>query len=372
MDILVDGQVRNLKVEKILVKNAVPGMVLARDVYTDEENLVLGEKMILAEKTIKHLKGHFVREIFIYVPDGKKTVSRQAPQRKTYNQQIKETREFRKFDSSFKESVSEVKDQFNSIVSEGAEIDTEVLLSETDRILKESTSGIHVLDMMSCMRDMDDLTYVHSVNVALICNVFGNWLKLPKDEIRVLTLGGILHDIGKLKIPLEILTKPGKLTDEEYEIIKKHSYYGYDTIKNKEIEDQVKLAVLLHHERTDGSGYPGGFPNQKIAEAAKIVAIADVYDAMTANRVYRIGMCPFKVINIFEEEGMTKYDPKYIIPIMEMLVQSYIGNSVRLSNNMAGEVIMINKNALSRPVVRVGNDFIDLSKDRKVTIEAII
>ncbi|MHB8129402.1 MAG: HD-GYP domain-containing protein, partial [Mobilitalea sp.] len=213
---------------------------------------------------------------------------------------------------------------------------------------------------------------VHCLNVSLICNIFAGWLKFSPEDTRILTLGGLLHDIGKMMIPKEIISKDGKLTDEEYKIIKTHSIKGYQALKDHPVDIRVKYAALMHHERCDGSGYPNGFVAEQIDDYAKIVAIADVYDAMTSNRRYRNAICPFDVVENFEHEGFLKYDPGYLMIFMERIVQSYMHNIVRLNDGREGEVVMINKLALSRPVLRIGTGFVDLSKEHKLTIEAII
>jgi putative nucleotidyltransferase with HDIG domain len=200
----------------------------------------------------------------------------------------------------------------------------------------------------------------------------GKWLHFMPDDLEVITLCGLLHDIGKLMIPNKIITKPDRLTDEEFSTIKTHTIRGYNLLKTKQIDSRIKHAALMHHERCDGSGYPYGFFSDQIDHFAKLVAIADVYDAMTCSRVYRGPLCPFEVVNIFETEGLTKYDPKCIIIFLESIVQTYIHNRVRLNNNQEGEIIMINKLDLSRPVVKVGDEFVDLSKKRNLFIESLV
>ena len=147
---------------------------------------------------------------------------------------------------------------------------------------------------------------------------------------------------------------------------------GYEVLKDFPIDIRVKYAALMHHERCDGSGYPNGFVAEQIDEFAKIIAIADVYDAMTSSRRYRNAICPFDVIEEFERDGFLKFDAGYLMTFLERIVQSYIHNMVRLSDGREGEVIMINRLSLSRPVVKVGNDYVDLSKDRKLSIREIV
>ena len=130
-----------------------------------------------------------------------------------------------------------------------------------------------------------------------------------QDKLDEISMAGLLHDIGKFKIPDEILLKPGKLTKEEFEVIKKHTVYGYEILNNFKILESTKRAALLHHEKFDGSGYPFGYTADKIDDISAIITIADVYDAMTSKRCYRDGMCPFDVIEDFEYDGISKYHP---------------------------------------------------------------
>ena len=197
--------------------------------------------------------------------------------------------------------------------------------------------------MLHSMRQFDDLTYVHSVNVALIASILGQWLKFSEKDIRILTISGLLHDIGKIMIPNEILTKPGKLTVAEYNIMKQHVNFGYEKVKNQNIDIRIKEACLLHHEKCDGTGYPFGLKSDHIPAVAKIIAIADVYDAMTSARVYRGALCPFEVIDTMYKDAFTKFEPEYILPFLKNVASSYINNDVRLSDGRIGKVVLINE-----------------------------
>jgi len=222
------------------------------------------------------------------------------------------------------------------------------------------------------MRGYDDMTYTHSMNVALICNVIGNWLRMNEKDLKVLVTCGLLHDIGKLRVPNDIITKPGKLTVQEYEIVKKHPQYGYEMLKDKKLDRRVKLAALQHHERFGGTGYPYGLMGSDIEYFSSIVAVADVYDAMTSNRCYRKGICPFKVIGILEQDK-DAYEPGVLYLFMERTIEAYVNTEVLLSNGEQGKVVLLNKSLLSRPVVMTDKGTIyDLSKDFRMSIEALI
>ncbi len=354
---------------RIRTDQAEVGMIVATDVYTTSNQLILTKGTKLDDRMITRLRFYNIYGLFVYPG----VIDHEAVKEESYIEMLRNTAEFKKFNRTYVETVSNVEASFQNVLNNpSGEIDINSLLEDTDRVLREGRNSAHVFEMLHGIRDYDDMTYVHSLNVSLICSIFGSWLKLPKEEIRMLTLGGLLHDIGKMLVPKDIITKADKLTDSEYEIVKQHAIKGYQALKDYPIDIRVKYAALMHHERCDGTGYPNGFRSDQIEEFSKIIAIADVYDAMTSNRRYRKAICPFDVVENFERDGFLKYDPGYLMVFMERIVQSYLHNIVRLNDGREGEVVMINKLALSRPVVRVGNDFIDLSKEHKLTIDSII
>ncbi len=352
---------------RIRTDQAVPGMIVAVDIFTTSDQLIIKRGVILDERMITKLRFYNIYGLIVFKNYGKS----QELKEESYVEMLRSTPEFKKFNRTYVDTISNVENMFDGL-SKGTEFDINQMLIETDRILKEGRNGAHVLEMLHGIRNYDDMTYVHSLNVALICSIFAGWLRFSEEDTRVLTLGGLLHDIGKMLVPRDIITKDTKLTTEEFDIIKTHTLKGFQALKDQAIDIRVKYAALMHHERTDGSGYPNGFVGEQIDDFAKIIAIADVYDAMTSNRRYRDAICPFDVVESFEQDGFLKYDPKYLMIFMERIVESYLHNIVRLNDGREGEVVMINKLSLSRPVVKVGDDFVDLSKNHKIMIEAII
>ena len=182
---------------------------------------------------------------------------------------------------------------------------------------------------------------------------------------------GILFDIGKLKVPREILNKTGALTEEEMKEVRRHAEYGYQILRDRNLPDYVKNTAIMHHERFDGSGYPLRVPGERVDYFARLTAVCDVCDAMTSARVYRGPICPFRVVEIFEEEGLEKYDPDIIMTFLKNVTYTYIQNSCVLSDGREGIIIMLNPGEYSRPVVKCGNEFIDLNKQRDLRIEEL-
>lgn len=349
-----------------------PGMTVAKDIYSYNDQLLLPVNSILSDKSITKLAFYSIPFIYIKKDGVFASVSEPEPE-DTYSSRIRKSPEFQKFSSEFQEDMNNLKDMLNDVVEKNAPLDINVLLQNTLSLLDNTHGTIHVFDMLHNMRQYDDLTYAHSINVALICNVLSTWLGMSKEDVWLATQCGLLHDIGKLKIPDVIIKKPDKLTNQEYSIVKTHSLEGYNILQKCGVNTHIANAALLHHERCDGSGYPFGLTSEQIDPFAKIVAIADVYDAMTSARVYRRPICPFTVMAMFENEGIQKYDAKFILTFMENVLNTYMLNRVRLSDGRKGEVILINRRILSRPLIRCGSEYIDLCKEpASLSIEAII
>ena len=352
-------------------------MKTAEDVFSYNNQMIVPKGSILDDKMITRLEFYSVLAVRI-ADDGAddeayETVSEgEISENSSYSQKIKNSKQFKKFESSFLENTEVFKENLKNIAETGAQVDSRSMIDSITGLIQEDMTGISVFDMLHNMRQYDDFTYMHSMNVSLICYVFGKWLGMSEFDLDILTLGGLLHDIGKLKIPDNIIRKPDKLSPAEYNIIKTHSLQGYNILKEKNIDENVKQCALMHHERCDGSGYPLGLTGEKINSYAKIVAIADVYDAMTAARIYRGPLCPFKVISIFESEGLQKYDSHYILTFLEHVATTYMNNRVRLNNGMEGDVIFMNRNQYSRPMLQCSDKFIDLSKEPDLYIETFV
>lgn len=375
--------------KRILTSRATQNMIVADDVYTSDDKLVIPEGTVLTEDIIDSLKEYGVFAIRIKVdddgnnaaaenekvmPDGEEVLKEQRQEIKnsaeqeheSFLKQVKESKEFEVFHSAFVDSVDNLKNVFSKVVMHNEQIDGESILSDVENVVSKGRNSIHILDMLQCMRGYDDVTYVHSVNVALLSNMIGRivYPDISDEELKVLTLAGLLHDIGKMMVPDNIIQKKGRLTLPEYNLVKTHALFGNNILKGIDnLDPRIAEVAMRHHERCDGTGYPGGYKREQIEPFARIVAIADTYDAMTSDRAYRAAICPFDVIEMFEREGIVKYDVAFLLPFLEKAVQAYMNTDVRLSTNQIGKVIMINKNEFSKPVVQVGDEFYDLSKE---------
>ncbi len=343
-----------------------PGMVLGEDVYNYADQLIVSKGTVLTDYIITKMEYYSVFRVKI-VED----VMHDIPQFEPVPTKTSETEEFKRFKKKYDNRVESFKNSLNDIVEKNATVDIEYMYQNLKDIINNA-NGLNLMDMIQNLRQYDDCTYAHAVNVALICNVLARWLDFSKEDIRMATVCGLLHDIGKIKMPSEIIKKPGKLTTAEYSVIKQHTVEGYNILKEHNLDLHIQYAALMHHEKCDGSGYPCALKRNQIDHFAKLVSIADVYDAMTAKRVYRGPICPFEVIRIFEEEGLNRYETSYVMTFLQRVADSYINSEVSLSDGREGKVVFINRAQISSPMIQSGNSIVDLSKEKEIKVLQIL
>ncbi len=272
-----------------------------------------------------------------------------------YSQQVRHSKTFKEYSLNSTIVTKTLQDELEGFVNDGKEIDYAALLAAVKSLITPGQTIIQYFDMLHNLRSSDDSVYSHSLNVAMISRIIGKWLKWKESDLDTLVIAGLLHDIGKITIPPEILNKEEKLTDEEFELIKQHPQAGYDMLRDLDIDPRIKKAALQHHERCDGSGYPLGAKGAIINDFAAVIAIADVYDAMTAARKYRAPLCPFQVIREFERDGYHKYKTEFLLTFLQRIATTYQNNRVILSDGRAAKIILLNQNSLSEPLVQLND-----------------
>ena len=250
-----------------------------------------------------------------------------------------------------------------------------------DDIIDDIIGNRKLMVNMVDLKVFDDYTFYHSVNVAVLSMILGVTLNFNRDNLYKLGLAGLFHDIGKAFISKEILHKPGKLSVEEFNIIKTHSKMGCDFIEEADIcTAQTCTGVLQHHEKFDGTGYPHGLKGDKIALFARIITVADVYDALTSDRPYRPAVAPSEAMEFVMAGGGTNFDPE-IASIFPRKVSPYPdGTGVVLSDGRVGLVAENYECYCMRPklkIVRHGEElvepyYINLKTDAETTSITII
>ena len=290
----------------------------------------------------------------------------------TYSQAVKQSDRFKYFEKEFAIVLAQMSDTFPKIASGELSINPTEAIEGVTHLFKMVPTSIERFDMIHNMRGNDDAVYAHSLNVALIARQIAVWLKLSPEEIDIVTLAGVYHDIGKLKVPPEVLNKTEKLTDEEFKLLRNHPMYGMEVLKRQSVDVLVKKAAVQHHERSDGSGYPRGLTDWEIEDVSYLIALADVYEAMTAKRAFRAPLSPFQVIAEFEKDGFSLYKTEYLLTFMKQIAKTYQNNRIMLNNGSSANIVLLNENKLSKPVVQLNDGTcIDLSNSN-LYIQALI
>lgn len=223
-----------------------------------------------------------------------------------------------------------------------------------EELLNDILSNRNVLLSLVDIKSMDNYTYSHCVNVAIVSLILGISLNLTKTQLKYLCTGALIHDIGKAFIPCEILQKPGRLTPEEFDIIKTHTRFGYDFADNMATFSAfVKAIILQHHERYDGLGYPNGLKGNEINYLARIVSVADVYDALTSDRPYKRALCPSDAVEYLMSNAGTLFDFNIVNTFSKVIIPYPAGTIVALSNGDVGIVQKTIPNFPLRPIIEI-------------------
>ncbi|MCL2605459.1 MAG: HD-GYP domain-containing protein [Defluviitaleaceae bacterium] len=352
---------------------AQAGTVLEMNVYDKDGHFLLEMGAPLTESCIRRILA--VGYINVYSrkrepseghpPEASKASAHAPPLTTTQKPR------FQAFNKAYVEKKNDAAKLIHDI-SNGGIVDVEAIAAQTESIMSELNDKKDLIGYLTFMEGTDDVTYGHSINVSLLSNLFGQWIGLSADEMKVLTVAGMLHDVGKTQIPAEIINKTGKLTDEEFKIMKSHPKLGYDILTTRKLDKEIQFAALMHHEKLDGSGYPLRLTADKITRFASIVAICDIYDAMTANRSYRPKICPFTIFETFENKFYGELHTEYLLVFLDKIAHSFMNNLVKLSNNEVGEVIHVHPKSISRPIIRLDNGtFVDLQTDKSLSVAEV-
>jgi HD-GYP domain-containing protein (c-di-GMP phosphodiesterase class II) len=329
-----------------------PGDYLAKTIFDNDGRVLLREGVMLTEIFLIRIK--CLKIYSIYISDEYRDIMIEdviKPElRQTAIKTIKETfYSFEKYslyssNTNFNEKrfAKEKQSYFESIGSVAKDI--------IDEIISKKNVMINLVDI----KNMDNYTYQHCVNVAVISLVIGVQLQLNQNELYTLCMGALIHDIGKVLIPKEIILKPGPLTDEEFKTIKQHTTKGYDYLKGcLDVSAPARIVALQHHEKINGCGYPDNVKDKSINRFARIVAIADVYDALTSDRPYRKAMNPSDAVEYILAHGDSQFDYEMVKAFSKVVVPYPPGTLVKLNTGDIGVVTAVFPDFGLRPEVKI-------------------
>ncbi|ANE48465.1 HD family phosphohydrolase [Paenibacillus swuensis] len=228
-----------------------------------------------------------------------------------------------------------------------------------------------VVTLLLTLNSKDDYTYQHSVQVGMISYYIAKWLGLQEEEALIVGKAGFLHDIGKCRIDESILNKPGRLTETEYTEIKQHTIHGHEIISRSIGSSVYSRVALEHHERMDGQGYPNGKKGDELHFYSRIVAVADVYSAMISSRVYQEKRDLLTVLKELNRCSFGELDPVITQTFIKNMIPNFIGKKVMLKSGETGEIVMNNPNDFFSPLLQIGDQFCDLSKQSEAEIDTI-
>lgn len=320
---------------KLPVSELKPGMRLSRDV-----RLLDGRLLLLAGFAIKPL---YIRKLdafgieHVYVEEGPYELIEEYTEEKLYEQ-----------------AHTTIRKVF-ALVRDNKEVDYSVIRKTVNEIIQMIISNETVMMHITGVRDIDNYTFLHCVDVCIYSVILGKKLGYSDEQLINLGIGAILHDIGKCKISLDILQKPDKLTDNEFSAMQLHTVYGCEIIKNANgsLGNNIANIAFQHHEKWDGSGYPIGIKAEMIDPFSRIVTVADIYDALTADRVYKKKVLPHVAAEYIKNNASKLFDP-FIVDLFISSIAVYTeGTIVLLNTGEVGSIIETKETSSSRQKIKV-------------------
>lgn len=354
---------------RVRISQLKEGCILSNDILSLTNKPIIPKKTVLTDEHIHVLQVFLIKDVQVesFLINGEPF---------TPSEQIEEIEVVEKENTiveDYLRSVKEYKQLFKSWQASAlVEISKvrQIILPLFKRILEQPKE----LFSLHRYTNREDYIYHHSVMLGLLSGYLGKKLKYSEGDCNHLAIAGLLSDCGMSKIDPKILLKNSSLTLAEYNDVKKHPLYSYRMIeKIPLIKDSVKLAVFQHHERVDGTGYVQGVTGERLHPFSKIVAVADVYSAMTLERPYSNRQSPFKALEEIRRESFGKFDMKVVEALTNGLGNISIGTKIKLSNGQSGEIVFIDKSQPTRPLLKINEtEFLDLKNYREIFIEEII
>jgi len=325
-----------------------PGMILAEDLFGNNGDKIYSKGVKLDARAIERIARHNIMAV---------TIMEDVDFATTHTEKITLSSEFKKFHMAYYEQLSVFREIVENMVTSKTKPPIPKLMSVYVKLASLAKTGDLLLDyLVNIPPDVDNMLYEHMLNCGLIASVFASWLNLSKIDMFTLIQCSFFFDIGKFLLLTELLYKPSKLTDLEFETVKTHTMLGFDRLNDCGMSGDVARAALMHHERVDGSGYPSHLKLEKIDNFSRIIAIIDSYEAMSAPKTYRKALNPFEIIENFEKDGYLKYDKEKLQSILFHIASSQVDLNVKLSDGQEGIIALINNTHISRPLIRLQDE----------------
>lgn len=343
------------------------GMIIRNNVYTNTGLLLVSENTPVTKDILELLSKHFID--YVIAEYGQELASNPVHIMSGAEREEKMRRK-----AAVKEEIHVAEKilstTLQAIVSQDEEIDVNGLLGTVNNIIEQAEQNLSLADLLDSMRESQESLYKHSINVSIMGQILAKWLEFTKDEIEMVTIAGLLHDIGIVNLKVENMDSGffKEVWENKKRRYEKHVIDGYNIIKNKNIDPQVKQAVLTHHERIDQSGFPLQVPVTNINKISRVVAIADTYDILTMQEKDEEMFSALNVLKYLQELTFSKLDPNMLITFIDKITHSYIQRTVELSDGRVGTIVTINKQSITKPLIKTETTFVDLIKHPDIEI----
>ena len=347
------------------VENLRSGMTVGRDIMDEQENVLISTGTKLTKEMIY---GLLDRPIFsVYIEEDEPQVD--IPGKEHL---LDDT-----YTSCYNDVYAKLNDIFTALAEQGKFDASELQSIMDEKNFTELSDGAKAVSQIHNMEHTGSYLVHHCLHVGILAGLMGKWLGWSVLDQYNLVIAGLFIDIGKLRIPPEVLEKQGGLTAGEFDMVKRHAQFGHDMIGMTTLNanQDIMQGVLQHHERCDGSGYPNGLTAEQISRFGKVLAILDMYDAMASDRIFAKRRSPFDVFApLYDDILDGKLDTEYGVLFIKNLCHSLNGNWVGLSNGEKGRIVYLDESRVrSLPVVQTtSGEFIDLGKNRDVKVECIL
>lgn len=344
----------------------LPGDKLSQDVFNSYGLHVLSAQTVLEQSSISKLLSHNID----YVEIRREQAASPSASDTSATDRLQEL--YPSLQETYNTSLDTIGVLFQQALSEG-KIEPGIVDASFEPLAESFKQEKSLVSLMLSLETSDDYTYQHSVQVGMLSYYISQWLGQPEAFALEAGKAGFLHDIGKSMVDPAILIKPTKLTAEEFDQIKRHSEYGKRILERSFPSDSlVVTGAMLHHERLDGSGYPGGLRGSEIPLIARIIAVADIYSAMICSRVYQKERDMLYVLQELDRLSFGQIDPHVTQVFIRNMIPHFIGKTVILESGEQGVIVLTNASDFFRPLIKLDQQFVDLSRRRDLSISKIL
>lgn len=321
---------------RIALEHVKPGMITSRNIYNANGSLLLGKDCVLDENFIRRLSGLNIEAIYVKNPFCDIEPAEEILHETTRIQAVKLTK-----------TAFEIFQKSRSLNLIG-------VLPVMKKIIEDILGNRNILIHLTDIRTHDDYTFGHSINVCLVAVMVGVKMRLTEQQLTDLAVGALLHDIGMMMIAPELVNKKHQLSEEERKVVKDHPDLGFEVLRKQGSVSLVAAHVAYqHHENYDGSGYPRGMSGEDIHRYARIVAVADIYDALTSERAYRKAMLPHEAYEVILGSRGSKLDPQVVDIFLDNVTLFPVGTMVLLDTQEIGVVTESKPKLQARPTIKI-------------------